>query len=58
MKFKEVFLLLKMSSKVSLKNIQEGGNKENLYWLHADALKLLITMNPMEKLKNPMNKIS
>ena len=33
------------------KNIQEGGNKENLYWLHADGLKLLLTMNPMEKLK-------
>ena len=37
------------------KNIQEGGKKENLYWLHADGLKLLLTMNPMEKLKNPIN---
>ena len=39
-------------------NIQEGSKRENLYWLHADGLKLLLTMNPMEKLKNPMNKIS
>ena len=39
-------------------NIQEGSKKENLYWLHADGLKLLLTMNPMEKLKNYMNKIS
>ena len=36
------------------KNIQEGGKRENLYWLHADGLKLLLTMNPMEKLKNSM----
>ena len=27
-------------------------------WLHADVLKLLLTMNPMEKLKNNMNKTS
>ena len=40
------------------RNIQEGSKKENLYWLHADGLKLLLTMNPMEKLKNSMNKIS
>ena len=39
------------------KNIQEGGNKENLYWLHADGLRLLLTMNPMERIKNSMNKI-
>ena len=31
---------------------------ENLYWLHTDGLKLLLTMNPMEKLKCYMNKIS
>ena len=39
------------------KNIQEGGNKEILYWLHADGLRLLLTMNPMERIKNSMNKI-
>ena len=39
-------------------NIQEGVKKENLYWLHADGLKLLLTMNPMEKHKKSMNKIS
>ena len=56
MKFKEVFLLLKMSSKVSLKkNIQEGGKKENLYWLHADGLKLLLTMNHKPPLKKTFN---
>ena len=31
-------------------NIQEGSKKKNLYWLHADGLKLLLTMNPMENL--------
>ena len=40
------------------KNVQEGRKKEELYWLHADGLKLLLTMNPMEKLKNTMNKTS
>ena len=40
------------------RNIQEGSKKKNLYWLHADGLKLLLTMNPMEKLKNSMNKTS
>ena len=40
------------------KIIQEGSKKENSYWLHADTLKLLLTMNPMEKLKNSTNKIS
>ena len=35
------------------KKIQEGSKKEKLYWLHADGLKLLLTMNPMEKLKIP-----
>ena len=40
------------------RNIQEGSKKKNLCWLHADGLKLLLTMNPMEKLKNSMNKIS
>ena len=59
MKFKEVFLLLKMSSKVSLKKIyRREAKKENLYWLHADGLKLLLTMNPLEKIENSMNKIS
>ena len=32
------------------KNIQEGSKKQKSYWLHADGLKLLLTMNPMEKL--------
>ena len=32
------------------KNIQEGSKMEKSYWLHVDGLKLLITMNPMEKL--------
>ena len=36
---------------VTEKNIQEGSNKENFYWLHADGLKLLLTMNPMERVK-------
>ena len=40
------------------KYIQEGIKKDNSYWLRADGLKLLLTMNPMEKLKNYMNKIS
>ena len=40
------------------KNIQEGSKKENSYWLHADGLKLFLTMNPMEKLKSLMNKTS
>ena len=40
------------------KNEREGKNKEKQYWLHADGLKLLLTMNPMEKLKNNMNKTS
>ena len=39
------------------RNIQEGSKKVNLNWLHTDGLKLLLTMNPMEKLKNYMNKI-
>ena len=29
------------------KYIQEGIKKEKSYWLHADGLKLLLTMNPM-----------
>ena len=32
--------------------------KEKSHWLHADGLKLLHTMNPMEKLKNTTNKTS
>ena len=40
------------------KNIREGSKKEKSYWLHADGLKLLLTMNLMEKLKNTMNKTS
>ena len=40
------------------RNIQKVIKKENLYWLHTDGLKLLLTMNPMEKLKNSMNKTS
>ena len=58
MKFREVFLFIKDElQSVIGKNIQEGGNKENLYWLHADGLKLLLTMNPTERIKNYMNKI-
>ena len=34
------------------RNIQEESKKENLYWLHADGLKLLLTLNPMENLKS------
>ena len=33
------------------RNIQEGSKKDNLYWMHADGIKLLLTMNPMENLK-------
>ena len=40
------------------RNIQEESKRENLYWLHADGLKLLLTLNTIEKLKNSMNKIS
>ena len=57
MKFKELFLLLKTSFKVSSKNIyRKEAKKEKSHWLHADGLKLLLTMNPMGKLKNTMNK--
>ena len=28
-----------------------------MYWLHANGLRLLLTMNPMERIKNSMNKI-
>ena len=31
------------------KNEQEERNKAKSYWLHANGLKLLLTMNPMEK---------
>ena len=40
------------------KNIWEGSKKGKSYWLRADGLKLFLTMNPMEKLKNTMNKTS
>ena len=55
---KEVFLLLKTRFKVPLKNVSIRSKKEKSYWLHADGLKLLLTMNPMEKLKITMNKTS
>ena len=58
MKFKEVFLLLKTSFKVPLKKCTGRKKKVKSYWLHADRLKLLLTMNLMEKLKNTMNKTS
>ena len=38
------------------KNVREGRKKGKSYWLHADGLKLLLTLNPMAKLKNKMNK--
>ena len=40
------------------KNVWEGRKREKYFWLHADGLKLLLTMNPMGKLKNNMNKTS
>ena len=42
----------------SEKIVREGRKNEKSYWLHSDRLKLLLTMNPMEKLKNTMNKTS
>ena len=54
----KIFLILKTSFKVPLKNVSIRSKKEKSYWLHADGLKLLLTMNPMEKLKNTMNKTS
>ena len=45
-----LFIKDKLQSVIE-RNIQEGSKKENLYWLHADGLKLLLTMNPMGKLK-------
>ena len=52
MKYKELFLILKTSFNFPLKKtVREGRTNEKLYWLHADGLKLLLTMNPMEKLK-------
>ena len=39
-------------------NIQEGRKGGKSYWLHADGLKLLLTINPTEKIKNAMNKTS
>ena len=31
-------------------NVQEGRKKGKYFWLHADGLKIFLTMNPMEKL--------
>ena len=42
-----------------IENIYTGRKKRGKsYWLHADELKLLLTMNPIGKLKNTMNKTS
>ena len=57
-KYKEVFLILKMSFKFPLKKCNGWRKKGKSFWLHGDGLKLLLTMNPMEKLKNTMNKTS
>ena len=35
---------------------RKEAKKEKPYWLHANGLKLFLTMNPMYKLKNYMNK--
>ena len=52
MKYKEVFLILKTSFKFPLKKMYgKGGGKEKSFWLHADGLKLLLTMNTMKNLK-------
>ena len=39
------------------KNVLERRKKKKPFWLHADGLKLLLTMNPMEKLKKTMKKL-
>ena len=51
------FIKDKLQSVIEI-NIQDVIKKENFYWLHTHGLKLLLTMNPMEKLKNSMKKIS
>ena len=51
------FIKYELQSSIE-KNVQEGRKKEKSYWLFSDGLKLLLTMNPMEKLKNTMNKTS
>ena len=58
MKYKEVFLILKTIFKVPLKKMYWKEEKGKSYWLHADRLKLLLTMNPMGKLKNTMKTTS
>ena len=39
------------------KNVWEGRKREKYFWLHADELKLLLTMNPMEKLLKQRKKL-
>ena len=48
-KYKEVFLILKMSFKFPFKNVLEGRKKEKSFLLHGDGLNQLLTMNPMGK---------
>ena len=44
------FIKYELQSSIE-KNVQEVRIKEEKsYWLHADGLKILLTMNPMEKL--------
>ena len=50
---------IKDELKISIeKNVWEERKKEKSYWLHDDGLKLLLNMNPIEKLENTMNKTS
>ena len=52
MKYKEVFIILKMRFKFPLKKMYwKEEKKGKSFWLHADGLKLFLTMNPMEKPK-------
>ena len=45
---KNKFIKDKLQSSIE-QNVQERRKKEKSYWLHADGLKLLLTMNPMVK---------
>ena len=58
MKYKKVFLLLKMSFKIPLKIIYIIKNKGKSCWLNEGGLKKLLTMNPMEKQIKKMNTTS
>ena len=52
LKYKEVFLILKLSSKIPLKQCTERKKKKKSFWFHGDGLKQFLTMNPMGKHKN------